>query len=131
MDFRYIIPIGPMLLALAFIGTGLSMTQPSKSRLDPETVETIAKSDYIWKAEIYTAQGKKEKALATCLEMVKAISESDSNLCQMDVYEKFDDVDNLIKLYEKQYRERIANGDNGISTQMVLESLREERDQKK
>ena len=106
MDFRYIIPIGPMLVALALIGTGLSRNQPSKSRLDPEAVETIASSDYLWKAEIYTAQGEKEKALATCLEMVQAISESDSDLCQLDVYEAFDDIDNRIKIYEKQISEK-------------------------
>lgn len=131
MDFRYIIPIGPMLVALALIGTGISMSQPSKDRLDPEAVETISRSDYIWKAEIYTAQGEKAKALATCLEMVEAISESDSDLCQLDVYDEFDDTDNVIRLYEKRYQRQIADGDSGALTKYRLESLREERDQKK
>ena len=99
MDFRYIIPIGPMLVALALIGTGISSSQPSKSRLDPEAVETIARSDYLWKAEIYTAQGEKEKALATCLAMVAAISESDSDLCLLDVYEEFDDIDLTVRSF--------------------------------
>ena len=128
MDFRYIIPIGPMLLALALIGTGISMTQPSKSRLDPESVETISRSDYIWKAEIYTAQGEKEKALATCLEMVEAISEGDSELCQLDVYDEFDDFDNIIRIYEKQYQEEIADGDSGALTKMAIETVKERRD---
>lgn len=127
MDFRYIIPIGPMLVALALIGTGISSSQPSKSRLDPEAVETIARSDYLWKAEIYTAQGEKEKALATCLAMVAAISESDSDLCQLDVYGEFDDFDNIIRIYEKQYQEEIANGDSGALTKMTIETIKDER----
>ena len=131
MDFRYIIPIGPMLVALALIGTGLSRNQPSKSRLDPEAVEIIARSDYLWKAEIYIAQGEKEKALTTCLKMVQAISEGDSELCQLDVYKAFDDIDNRIRIYEKQYEEEIAAGDSGALTKLVLDDLREEGDQKK
>lgn len=131
MDFRYIIPIGPMLVALALIGTGISSSQPSKSRLDPEAVETIARSDYLWKAEIYTAQGEKEKALATCLAMVAAISESDSDLCLLDVYEEFDDIDSLIKIHERRYQRQIADGDSGALTKLVIEGLKEERDKKK
>lgn len=131
MDFRYIIPIGPMLVALALIGTGISSSQPSKSRLDPEAVETIARSDYLWKAEIYTAQGEKEKALATCLAMVAAISASDSKLCLLDVYGEFNDFDDKIQIYEKQYQEEISDGDSGALTKLVIEGLKEERDKKK
>lgn len=131
MDFRYIIPIGPMLIALALIGTGISMTQPSKGRLDPEAVETISRSDYIWKAEIYTAQGEKEKALATCLEMIEATSESDSDLCQLDVYKEFEDIDNLIRIHERRYQRQISDGDSGALTKHVLDGLREERDKKR
>ncbi len=131
MDFRYIIPIGPMLVALALIGTGISSSQPSKSRLDPEAVETIARSDYLWKAEIYTAQGEKEKALATCLAMVTAISESDSDLCLLEVYEEFDDIDSLIKIHERRYQRQISAGDSGALTKLVIEGLKEERDKKK
>ncbi|NJM99410.1 MAG: hypothetical protein HC800_21755 [Phormidesmis sp. RL_2_1] len=120
-----------MLVALALIGTGISMSQPPKHRLDPEAVETIDSSDYLWKAEIYTAQGEKEKALATCLEMVQAISESDSERCQLDVYKAFDDLDNRIRIYEKQYKEEIADGDSGALTKLALDGLREEREQKK
>lgn len=130
MDFRYIIPIGPMLLGLAILGIGFSRPSPSKHRLDPEAVETISRSDYIWKAEIYTAQGEKEKALTTCLEMVDATSESDSDLCQLDVYDEFDDIDNVIRIHEKQYQRQIADGDSGALTKYRLESLRKERDQK-
>ena len=107
------------------------MTQPSKGRLDPEAVETISRSDYIWKAEIYTAQGEKEKALATCLEMIEATSESDSDLCQLDVYKEFEDIDNLIRIHERRYQRQISDGDSGALTKHVLDGLREERDKKR
>ena len=63
--------------------------------------------------------------------MVQAISESDSELCQLDVYEAFDDIDNRIEIYEKRYQKKIADGDSGALTKLVLDGLREEGDQKK
>ena len=131
MNFRYVILTGPMLIALAFAGNLIGGTRQPKSKLDPAEVETISRSDYIWKKDIHVARGEKEEAIATCLELVEVTSEVDSEVCQRSVYREFDDIDNRIRLYEKKYQRERENGDSTESTEHTLKELRAERDKRK
>ena len=123
-----------LVLLLALIASSTSSEQQLKNRLkqlDPEKVKLFAERDYLRKKDIYVARGEKEEALATCLELVEVASEADSDRCQLQVYDEFDDIDNKIRLYEKMLERKLANGDSGVGAKSVLEGLREKRDKQR
>lgn len=128
MRFVYVIPIGSFLLGLFFVGSiGTLGDRPP----DPEEINLNTELDYSRMAEGYAAQGKKQEALNTCAAMESEYDQAAMNLCALEVYEVFDDIDSIIKIYEDRLVEERAAGDSGVLTESRLESLREQRGKKK
>ncbi|NJM99960.1 MAG: hypothetical protein HC800_24990 [Phormidesmis sp. RL_2_1] len=128
MRFVYVIPIGSFLLGLFVVGSiGTLGDRPP----DPEEINLNTELDYSRMAEGYAAQGKKKEALAICTAMESEYSQTAVDLCALEVHETFDDIDSTIAIYERWLIEERAAGDSGALTESRLESLREQRDQKR
>lgn len=134
MQFRYVIVLSPMLIVLALFSSrsiGSGSQTASISKIDPADIETISKSDYKWKTRVHIARGEKEEALATCLAMIEVSDEGSSRTCQKGVYREFEDIDNQIRLYEKDLEIELATGEDTYATEYTLKGLRERREKQK
>ena len=124
MRFVYVIPIGSFLLGLFVFGSiGTLGDRPP----DPEEINLNTELDYNRMAEGYAAQGKKQIALDTCAAMTKEYGSSSADRCALDVYESFNDLNNVIRLYERQRDEELADGDSAEWVTRIIEELKEER----
>lgn len=109
-----------------------SMFRSNDEAPDPDKIINLfTELDYSRKADGLAARGDRQEAIDTCEAMLPKFSESDRDLCLLDVYKRLNDIDGQIAVNERRLERQLADGDSGALTKRVLDRLKEERDKQK
>ncbi len=125
----FTVPLGFLVL----LSGGLPAIFDPDGKPDPDSVLLFNESDYQDKAKDYAELDRRQEALDTCTAIKDKFSDSESEqeLCLLEVYDVLGDIDGQISVYEQSLKRELANGDSGALTRHVLKGLKEERDKKK
>lgn len=97
VGFIFTVPLGLVVLFIA----GLPAMFNSEPSPDPESIILNDPSDYQSKAKDYAQLDERQKALDTCTLMEGQFSETDQDICFLDVYDVLGDIDGEIEVYEE------------------------------